>query len=84
MRPSLAAKESVDIRIDVVGLFGNGQPVLWPPGWPVPRVGDDVHLPNQPALSVRTVEWLPQGDQDTEPAERVPFVYVVIGPPRPS
>lgn len=50
--------------------------VEWPEGWPIPRVGDRVSLPeSSEPLSVRVVEWYPQGDEDHAEA----FVYLVIG-----
>jgi hypothetical protein len=55
----------------------------WPEGWPVPREGDIVSLPGVGPLQVRTVVWYPAGDGDDDEGELDPFVYVVIGPPRP-
>lgn len=71
-----------DVRVVVTGRVGLGLPdPEWPEGWPPPRRGDTVELPGSPPLEVRTVVWYPHGD---EHADREPFVYVVVGPPRPK
>ena len=48
----------------------------------VPREGEVVAFPNMPQYNtvVRTVVWYPDGDDDTPG----PFVYVVLGPKRPT
>jgi hypothetical protein len=50
--------------------------ILWPDGWPVPRVGDDVVLHDR-NLAVRAVYWNPQGDED----DPKPFVFLALGRP---
>ena len=54
--------------------------LTWPAGWPIPDVGQAVHLPEPGAagtLYVRGVSWYPMGDaDDSRPA---PFVYLVLG-----
>lgn len=49
----------------------------------VPRVGDTVGLPgiSQADTVIRTVVWYPLGDDEGVAA---PFVYVVLGQPRPA
>lgn len=51
----------------------------------VPRVGDVVNLPGIPQYEsvVRTVVWYPTHDDEGEPLD-APFVYVVLGSPRPT
>ena len=72
------------IVTNLVGLMDHHRELKWPEGWPVPREGDTVHLDGlddqDPAeLSVRTVVWYPEGEDD----DAEPFVYVVIGRRRP-
>jgi hypothetical protein len=58
----------------------NAGPLTWPDGWPIPRVDDEVEIPNLPEVAaVRTVVWNPMGSLD-EGDE--PFVYIVVGPRR--
>jgi hypothetical protein len=45
----------------------------WPEDWPVPRVGDGVVNQEGERLTVTAVDWLPHGEDDSEP-----FVYVVL------
>lgn len=69
----------VSVVVTVEGLPGVRAPA-WPQGWPVPRVGDVVHLWDHPnALEVYAVVWRPQGD-DTDTRAHV---EVLIGPPHP-
>lgn len=63
----------------LVGITDHRRTLKWPDGWPVPREGDSVDLPDAPGLAVRTVAWNPEGEGD----DSEPFVYVAIGPPRP-
>lgn len=51
----------------------------------VPQVGDIINLPglSQAATYVRTVVWYISHDDEDEPIPE-PFVYVVVGPPRPE
>lgn len=54
--------------------FGPGP--VWPDGWPVPRIGDEVTSVHGITLKVTAVGWFPEGeDGDDEP-----FVYVVLRP----
>lgn len=46
---------------------------LWPDGWPVPRLGDEVRLADGAITRVHVVEWLPHGEHGSDP-----FVYVVL------
>lgn len=50
----------------------------------VPQVGNIIHFPelSQAETYVRTVVWYISHDDEDEPIPE-PFVYVVIGPPRP-
>lgn len=50
----------------------------------VPREGDVVNLPGLPQYEsvVRTVVWYPTHDDEGEALDE-PFVYVVLGSPRP-
>ena len=71
----------------LVGIMDHHRHLTWPEGWPVPREGDTVHLPHlderDPAeLSVRTVVWYPEGDDESEGLDREPFVYLVVGQAR--
>lgn len=54
----------------------------------VPREGDIVNIPelSQGDTVVRTVVWYPLGVDPSEALEidSTPFVYVVVGPPRPA
>lgn len=65
----------------LVGVTDYHRTLTWPDGWPIPREGDSVDLPGLPSLAVRTVVWYPEGGDDGD--EREPFVYLVIGNPRP-
>lgn len=47
---------------------------VWPEGWPVPRVDDEVRLADGTSTRVHVVEWCPDGD-DGSPE---PFVYLVL------
>ena len=54
--------------------FGPGP--VWPDGWPVPRIGDEVTSVHGITLKVTAVDWYPEGeDGDDEP-----YVYVVLRP----
>lgn len=69
------------IKVTLVGIVDRRRRLDWPEGWPVPREGDTVEIPDldESPLSVRTVVWYPEGgDDDSEP-----FVYLVIGRRRP-
>lgn len=68
------------ILTTLVGITDHHRQLTWPEGWPVPQVGDSVDLPGLDGLAVRTVVWYPEGEGEDD-AE--PFVYVVIGKPRP-
>ena len=49
----------------------------------VPRPGDVIHWPNtQRVVVVRAIDWFLTHDEEGEPLPE-PFVYVVVGPPRP-
>jgi hypothetical protein len=48
---------------------------VWPDGWPLPRKGDCIELPEQPPLWVRGVDWYPHGSEEGSD----PFVYIVLG-----
>lgn len=65
----------------LVGIADHRRELKWPEGWPVPRVGDSVDLPGLGGLAVRTVVWCPEGEGEDD---FEPFVYVVIGQPRPE
>lgn len=69
---------SAAVRVRVVG-FVDRPTVEWPAGFPIPRVGDPVHVGDD-MYTVRTVAWYPAGDNDAASPE--PFVYVVLGPHR--
>lgn len=56
------------------------EPLDWPQGWPVPREGESVDMGVAGLLSVRSVVWYPEGNRDSPE----PFVYLVIGPRRPT
>lgn len=68
----------IEVQVSVVGVIDPPE-VKWPQGWPIPRIGEEVFLPNQPSLFVRVVEWYPMGDPENDEM-KIPFVYVVIGP----
>jgi len=69
----------VKIKTALVGTTDYHRELKWPEGWPVPSAGDSVDLPGQGGLAVRTVVWFPEGEDD----DPEPFVYVVVGMPRP-
>jgi hypothetical protein len=46
----------------------------WPEGWPLPRIGDEVHLPDGSEAEVTSVTWYPNGEH----GDNEPFVYVVL------
>lgn len=71
------------IEINVVGVHPRPS-VVWPEGWPVPREGEEVHVPGLSAFTpvVRHVLWFPMGDP--EDGESDPYVYVVVGRMRPE
>jgi hypothetical protein len=45
---------------------GEERSLAWPEGWPIPSVGDTVHLPSddEPAREVRHVEWCMPSERD--------------------
>lgn len=67
------------MKIQVVcTIDGDDRQVEWPAGWPVPRVGDAVTLPDYPqALVVTQIDWAPEGDRP----DGEPMVWVVVGQP---
>jgi len=68
------------VVVTAVGFKTRSSDITWPKDWPIPRVGDDVDIPNFPEVSsVRTVVWYPIGNED----DPEPFVYLVLGPRRP-
>jgi hypothetical protein len=68
------------IRVKVTVVGDRERPtVVWPDGWPPPREGETVELPDV-TLTVRRVVWYPVDDPEDLDE---PFVYVVLGPPRP-
>ena len=71
------------VIINVVGSTNYHAEVTWPKDWPVPREGESVEIPGVRDITtvVRNVTWYPAGDEDGEISD--PFVYVVVGPPRP-
>lgn len=71
------------IEFSVVGQVGNYDNVKVDlPA--VPREGEVVNLPGleQHETMVRTVVWYPTHDDEDQPLDE-PFVYIVVGPPRP-
>lgn len=61
--------------------------VRWPEGWPLPRTGDLVTIPDaapgaQLIMYCRSVDWYPGGKPDEDITE--PFVTIVLGPRRPA
>lgn len=72
------------VKINVVGVLddqGRTHPDMeWPEGWPPPQEGQQVYSEALGIyLVVRTVVWYPEGSEES----KEPFVYVVIGRPRP-
>jgi hypothetical protein len=71
----------------VIETSGDVEPFPWPVDGAgnaqVPRVGDDVVLPDA-NLVVRSVSWNPLGDPEGWPDRGIapgePFVYVLLGP----
>lgn len=72
MSKSTPTAPKVEVRVSTA----TDVEVTWPDGWPVPSVGDLVHLPDGVALTVTYVNWFPDGD-DSDDSE--PYVYVVLG-----
>jgi hypothetical protein len=66
------------IKTTLVGIVDHTRTLDWPDGWPMPREGESVDVNGLGGLSVRTVVWFPEGDDD----DPEPFVYLVIGQPR--
>lgn len=46
----------------------------WPEDWPVPRVGDEITLPNYRTLLVKHVVMFPHGSEH----DRESFIYIVL------
>lgn len=75
-----AAPRPPDVLLHLVGVAPELMPPEWPRGWPPPRLGERIVLPDSPyPLIVRNVEWLPVGDATSV----YPRVVVVVGPPPP-
>ena len=52
---------------------------VWPEGWPIPRVGDEIYNRDGEAFEVTAVAWHSHGEfPEGEPE---PFVYVVLHEP---
>lgn len=69
----------MNIMLTVTGTTNRDRFVVWPEGWPIPKVGDDVDIPDLPEVnSVRSVVWYPTGSEE----QSEPFVYIVLGPRR--
>lgn len=65
------------VHVHAVGVMNREVEVEWPEGWPIPREGDSIAVPEMPEVSkVRNVTWYPRGEEPGDPA----FVYIVIGP----
>lgn len=67
------------VIVNLIGLQDPSRELEWPEGWPLPRFGEEVSLPNLPPLQVRAVCWQPEGDEE----DNEPYIYLVIGNPRP-
>jgi hypothetical protein len=68
------------VQLSAVGVTKHDVDLNWPADWPIPRVDDDIDIPDLPEVSsVRAVCWFPKGSEDSNE----PFVYIVIGPGRP-
>lgn len=75
------------VVVNLAGLADHRRTLVWPEGWPIPREGESVSVdlnsidgPTD-GLRVRTVVWYPEGSSSADPE---PFVYLVVGKPRPS
>jgi hypothetical protein len=52
---------------------------VWPEGWPIPRVGDEINNQDGDSFEVTTVAWYPHGEHGEDDLE--PFVYIVLHAP---